>query len=448
MEHAAVAHYTQRSLIVVMNQFPLFQESSKNRRPLAFRLAPLSWNDYIGHASVVGPDKPLRKMIDTDRLASLIFWGPPGCGKTSLARLISRTTRSECIALNAVQSKLSDIKAAIDSAKAVPHQRTIVFIDEIHRFSKTQQDALLPDVERGVITLIGATTENPFFSVIPGLLSRCQVIELSAYSSEDMEKLLKRALKKSGSSAPWTPDAVELAIRHCGGDARKLLNLVDYTLLLDCGSITDSIITDWSQSSGIAHTTDAHYDLISALIKSMRASDPDAALYWLARLLRGGEDPRFIARRLVVFASEDIGNADPSALALAVATFTATETIGMPEIRITLGQAVIFCATAPKSNACYSAINAALEWVDQGHIEPVPPYLRSPSTAKNGITYDYPHRNVPARSPQPLWSESTTFYTPKPVGHEARISAELSDWAQWRLTARRVPQSDNIQNVD
>ncbi|NBV42972.1 replication-associated recombination protein A [bacterium] len=355
---------------------PLFGDAAKQRRPLAYRLAPLTLNDYIGHQDIIGEGTPLRKMIEADRIPSLIMWGPPGSGKTSLARLISRVTQSQFIPLNAVNSKIQDLKQAVDQARSAPHLRTIVFIDEIHRFTKTQQDALLPDVERGLITLIGATTENPFFSVIPGLISRCMIVEMKPYTEGEQRQLFSRAVAAAEIDSRWEPPAIERAIRLSAGDARKLINLVEYVALTNPESVTVTLIDQLSLSSGVAHNTDAHYDLISAFIKSMRGSDSDAALYWLARLLRGGEDPRFIARRLVIFASEDIGNADPAALGMATAAFAATETIGMPEVRIILGQVTAYFAAAPKSKAAYDAINAAIALVDNGNIKPVPPFLQ------------------------------------------------------------------------
>lgn len=364
---------------------PLFGNPTgiPNKRPLAHRLAPKSFDDYFGQHDVLSAGKPIREMIESDQLKSMILWGPPGCGKTSLARLIARQTRSKFVAANAVDSGVQDIKATIKEAERLPG-RTILFLDEIHRFNKAQQDILLPSVERGIITLIGATTENPYFSVIPGLLSRCLVAELSPLPSDALTQILQNAIGQT----PWEPEAIAFAVVAAQGDARRLLNIVETTTFVsNAGPVTVSQIKDITQKMGVAHGDDAHYDLISALIKSMRASNPDGAIYWLARLLKGGEDPRFIARRLLIFASEDIGNADPYALTLAASAMTGATTIGMPEVRIILGQAVTYLSCAPKSNASYVAINAAMKMVEDGHIEPVPPYLKSNSPGG----YIYPH---------------------------------------------------------
>ncbi len=396
--------------------------------PLAHRLAPKSFDDYVGQTEILAPGRPLRSMIEQDLLKSLIVWGPPGCGKTSLARLISRHTRRPFIPLNAVSATVSDIKSIVkDAQKFVGGP--IVFIDEIHRFTKTQQDQLLPSVERGIITLIGATTENPYYSVVPGLVSRCAIFELKALTQDALNVLLEK-----GITGTWSPDAKATAVAISQGDARRLLNIVEHANLLAEPEVLPEHIKQITQHTGVAHNDDAHYDLISAYIKSMRASDPDAALYWLARLLKGGDDPRFIARRLIIFASEDIGNADPTALQLAHAAVTACDKIGMPEVRIILGQVTTYCASAPKSNASYTAINAAMAWIEAGNIEPVPDYLRS-----NGQGYDYPHDAPNQVVSQALWSESTQFYHPNPIGAEAPIKARLETVRNQRDSSRRSP---------
>jgi len=390
---------------------PLFSINTPGKiKPLPHRLAPRSFDDYVGQATILAPGKPLRQMIETDQLRSVILWGPPGCGKTSLARLIARTTKSKFVPVNAVDSGVGEIKTVIKEAERLPG-RTVLFVDEIHRFNKAQQDSLLPSVERGIVTLIGATTENPFFSVIPGLLSRCLVVELKPLSTEDLTQILKKATPIDD----WCPDAIRMTVAIAQGDARRLLNIVDTASLYTQRPITPEIIQEITQHRGVPHSDDSHYDLASALIKSMRGSDPNAALYWLARLLSGGEDPRFVARRLLIFASEDIGLADANALPLAHAAMTAAEKIGMPEVRINLGHVVVYLARAKKDNSAYKAINAAMKWVSDGNIEAVPPHLRSSnyngaSEMGFGEGYLYPHNYDGGVVEQRYWSEGTRFF--------------------------------------
>ena len=357
-----------------MTQTSLFGQASQTQHPLAFKLSPKTFDDYLGQEHLLAPDKPLRKLIESDKLISIILWGPPGCGKTGLSRLISQKTNANYIALNAVTAKISDIKDSIEAAKTARqfhNKRTLLFIDEIHRFNKTQQDALLPEVENGLLTLIGATTENPFFSVIPALISRCQLFELKPLTETHLKTLIQKT------TIPIEPEAQIQLIHHASGDARKLLNLIETLQASSDTSITTSDIEALTQVKGIAHNETTRYDIISAFIKSMRASNEDDAIYWLARLITSNEDPAFIARRLIVFASEDIGNADPQALPLATALIQAVQNIGMPEIRINLSQVTSYMAKAPKSRTNYTAINSALAAIHTGDIRQVPDHLKN-----------------------------------------------------------------------
>lgn len=405
--------------------------------PLAFHMAPRTFDDFVGQEHILGEGKPLRRLIENDQLFSIILWGPPGCGKTALSRLISYRTKAAYIALNAVTAKIADIKDAIDTARAEQRRgrKTILFLDEIHRFNKAQQDALLPEVESGLLTLIGATTENPFFSVIPALISRSQVFEFKPLESKDLLMLIDRFYSReteAGNRGPaLTEDAKEYLVRYSGGDARKLFNLLEMALKSSTQTITKDHMESLTQVKGTTYDEDDHYDIISAFIKSMRGSDPDAAVYWLARMLKGGEDPEFIARRLIIFASEDVGNADPQALILAVALLEAVKFIGMPEIRINLSHVTTYLACAPKSNASYAAINRAFAAIDNGTLFAVPNHLRDShyKGAKRmgfGKGYKYPHDYPPyAITDQDYLPESRTFYEPKDIGYEKQLKKRL-----------------------
>ncbi len=358
--------------------------------PLAERLRPKSLSEYIGQKHLVGPDGILRKMIDSGRISSFILWGPPGVGKTTLAHIIANTLKTPFYTLSAVNSGVKEVREVIDRAKKGRFFDTvspILFIDEIHRFSKSQQDSLLAAVEAGTVTLIGATTENPSFEVIRPLLSRCQVYVLKSLGKEDLLELLHRALEvddilKERQVQLQETDAI---LRYSGGDARKLLNILDIIVSAEGEPpivVTDEKVVDRLQQNPLAYDKDGemHYDIISAFIKSIRGSDPDAALYWLARMVEGGEDPLFIARRLVISASEDIGLANPNALLLANAAFDAVNKIGWPEGRIPLAEATVYLATSPKSNSAYMGINTALELVRKTGNAPVPLHLRNAPT--------------------------------------------------------------------
>lgn len=376
--------------------------------PLAERLRPTSLDDYIGQKHLVGPDAILRRMIETGKVASFILWGPPGVGKTTIARIISKAVNVPFFTLSAVNSGVKDVREVLDRCKAqggmFSTSRPILFIDEIHRFSKSQQDSLLGAVESGIVTLIGATTENPSFEIIRPLLSRAQVYTLNPLDENDLKKLLEHAITKDSILSERKVDVreTEALFRYAGGDARKLLNILD---LLEQATphgkpiiIDDKVVTESLQKNPQAYDKNGelHYDIISAFIKSIRGSDPDAAIYWLARMLRGGEDPEFIARRLVILAAEDIGLANPNALLLANATFDTIMKIGMPEGRIPLAECTVYLATSAKSNSAYMAIDRALAQVDKTGNLPVPLHIRNAPTAlmkqlHYGENYRYAH---------------------------------------------------------
>lgn len=364
-----------------------------NNIPLAERLRPSKLNDYIGQNHLVGDDGIIRKMIDAGRINSFILWGPPGVGKTTLAMIIAKATEAPFYTLSAVSAGVKEVREVIEKCKQdvnglFTKARPILFIDEIHRFSKSQQDSLLGAVEQGIVTLIGATTENPSFEVIRPLLSRCQVYTLKPLDTSDLDILLNRALEEDPilKKRDFKIEETTALFRLSGGDARKLLNILDLleqsTPVGDSVIINDQNVTSILQQNIAAYDKNGelHYDIISAFIKSVRGSDPDAAVYWLARMVAGGEDPEFIARRLVILAAEDIGLANPNALLLANATFDALKKIGWPEGRIILSECTIYLATSPKSNSAYLAIDRALEEVRKTGNLPVPLHLRNAPT--------------------------------------------------------------------
>ena len=359
--------------------------------PLAERLRPRTLDDYIGQQHLVGEGAVLRKMIDAGRISSFILWGPPGVGKTTLAQIIAHRLETPFYTLSAVTSGVKDVRDVIEKAQKgrfFNEASPILFIDEIHRFSKSQQDSLLGAVEKGVVTLIGATTENPSFEVIRPLLSRCQIYVLNPLGKDDLLKLLHRAVTEDVFLKQRHIELKETGalLRYSGGDARKLLNILELVVEAANGSddvvITDQLVGERLQQNPLAYDKDGemHYDIISAFIKSIRGSDPDAALYWLARMIEGGEDPKFIARRLVISASEDIGLANPNALLLANAAFDAVQKIGWPEGRIPLAEATVYLATSPKSNSAYLGIDSALELVKRTGNQPVPLPIRNAPT--------------------------------------------------------------------
>ena len=413
-------------------------------QPLAERLRPRTLDDYIGQKHLVGENAVLRKMIEAGRITSFILWGPPGVGKTTLAQIIANRLETPFYTLSAVTSGVKDVRDVIEKAQKgrfFNEASPILFIDEIHRFSKSQQDSLLGAVERGIVTLIGATTENPSFEVIRPLLSRCQLYVLKSLDKDDLLQLLDRAIHTDIMLRERNITLKETAamIRYSGGDARKLLNILE--LVVEASPegdvvITDDIVVSRLQQNPLAYDKDGemHYDIISAFIKSIRGSDPDAALYWLARMIEGGEDPKFIARRLVISASEDIGLANPNALLLANAAFDAVNKIGWPEGRIPLAEATVYLATSEKSNSAYLAIDKALDLVRRTGNQPVPLHLRNAPTKlmadlgyHDGYLYphDYPGHYV-AQQYMPDALKGQQVWQPQPhSAAEARIKERI-----------------------
>ena len=430
--------------------------------PLAQRMRPRTLDEVVGQDEILAPGKPLREAIERDVLQSIILWGPPGTGKTTLARIIAEMTRAEFVPFSAVLSGIKEIKdvmAAAQLRRSVSGKRTIVFVDEIHRFNKAQQDAFLPRVESGDIVLIGATTENPSFEVIAALLSRSKVFVLQPLDAPAIESILRRALadRERGFAAmefSVSDDAVAAIARFANGDARTALNLLEFAAMsapkdpetgmrrLDLPQLEQSI---HRRALLYDKTGEEHYNLISALHKSMRNSDPDAAVYWIARMLEAGEDPLYIARRMIRFASEDVGNADPQALVVAVAAKDAAHFIGMPEGNNALAQAAIYLATAPKSNAVYTAYNDAAADAHREAAEPVPLHLRNAPTKlmKNlnyGRDYQYAHEEPDAIADMECLPPSLggkKYYKPTDRGFEKEIKRRLEEWEQVKEARRR-----------
>lgn len=412
-------------------------------QPLAERLRPKTLDDYIGQQHLVGQGAVLRKMIDAGRISSFILWGPPGVGKTTLAQIIANKLETPFYTLSAVTSGVKDVRDVIEKAKNgrfFSEASPILFIDEIHRFSKSQQDSLLGAVETGTVTLIGATTENPSFEVIRPLLSRCQLYVLKSLEKEDLLQLLHRAITTDVVLKEKRIDLKETdaMLRYSGGDARKLLNILELVVEADTESpvvITDEKVVDRLQQNPLAYDKDGemHYDIISAFIKSIRGSDPDGAIYWLARMVEGGEDPAFIARRLVISAAEDIGLANPNALLLANACFDAVMKLGWPEGRIPLAEATIYLATSAKSNSAYKAINEALELVRQTGNQPVPLHLRNAPTQLMkelgyGKDYKYAHdyaNHFVEQQFLPDVLKEQRIWHPQPNVHEQRLKEQM-----------------------
>ncbi len=432
-------------------------EFAPHAAPLAARLRPRSLEEFVGQQHILAPGQLLRRAIEADRVQSLIFYGPPGTGKTSLAQIVANTTRSHFERLSGVEANVADLRRVLAGAAnrlANRRQPTILFIDELHRFNKAQQDVLLPDVEGGVVRLIGATTQNPFFFVNSPLVSRSQIFELQPLSEADLYALLHRALADAERGLGHMKIAAdEPALRHLAkvadGDARKALSSLEIAALTTSPAADGFIHIDLSvaeqciQKKAVVYDGDgdAHYDTISAFIKSMRGSDPDAALYWLAKMMHAGEDPRFIARRIVIHAAEDVGLADPMALVLAVAAFEAAEFIGWPEARIPLAEAAIYIATAPKSNSTVLAIDAALADVRTGRTLPVPEHLRDASykgaqRLGHGAGYQYAHDHPGHFVPQDYLGVDKRYYEPTEQGTEKKIKERVERWRALLAQAR------------
>ena len=426
-------------------------------QPLAARMRPRNLDEYAGQTHILAPGQLLRRAIEADRIQSLIFYGPPGTGKTSLAQIIARQTKSKFERLSGVESNVADMRRVLSGAAnrlENKGQSTILFIDEIHRFNKSQQDVLLPDVESGVVKLIGATTHNPFFFVNSPLVSRSQIFELRPLTEEDLFLLLQRALKDEERGLGYLKiSAEENALYHLAtisdGDARKALNSLEIAALTTAPEksgvvkITLEVAEQSIQKKAVVYDGDgdAHYDTISAFIKSMRGSDPDAALYWLAKMIHAGEDPRFIARRIIICAAEDVGLADPMALVLANAALSASEFVGWPEARIPLAEATIYIATANKSNSAITAIDAALADVKSGHTIAVPEHLRDGhySGAKklgHGVGYEYAHDGKEHFVAQDYLGADKVYYEPTEQGVEKKIKERVEKWRAEFATLR------------
>ena len=426
-------------------------------RPLAARMRPRSLDEYAGQSHILAPGQLLRRAIEADRIQSLIFYGPPGSGKTSLAQIIALQTKSKFERLSGVESNVAEMRRVLSAASnrlENTAQPTILFIDEIHRFNKAQQDVLLPDVESGTIKLIGATTHNPFFFVNSPLVSRSQIFELRPLSEDELLLLLRRAIKdKERGLGDMKISVDNNALAHLArisdGDARKALGALEIAALTtDPGPdgtihITLAVAEQSIQKKAVVYDADedAHYDTISAFIKAMRGSDPDAALYWMAKMVHAGEDPRFIARRIVIHAAEDVGLADPMALVLANAAFQAAEFIGWPEARIPLAEAVIYIATAPKSNSTVTAIGAAMKDVESGRTLEVPAHLRDAhykgaERLGHGKGYKYAHDYEGHFVPQDYLGADKTYYEPTDQGSEKKIKERLEKWRALRAQAK------------
>ena len=430
----------------------LFQYQSekilKKEAPLANRLRPNTLDEFIGQEHIVGKDTLLYRAIKADKLSSLILYGPSGTGKTTLAKIIANTTKSIFIQINGVTSGTKDIKEIVEKAKItlLNGKKTILFIDEIHRFNKSQQDTLLPHIEDGTIILIGATTENPYFEVNRALISRSIIFKLEPLSTNNIKQIITRAINNKENGLGYfnikiDENALDFIANICNGDARIALNAIELASLTTKKSddgiiyINLKIAEQCIQKRAINYdkSGDNHYDTISAFIKSMRGSDPDAAVYYLAKMLYAGEDPKFIARRIIICASEDVGNADPRALQVAVSAFQAVEMIGMPECRIILSQAVCYVATAPKSNSSYLAIDKAMEDVQNIKIKQIPPYLKDAhysgaSELGNGIGYKYAHnyeKNYVKQQYLPDELKDNVYYNPSDNGYEKNIKKWL-----------------------
>lgn len=429
-----------------MEKESLFQDFSQKALPLAVRMRPGQLSEFVGQRHLLGEGKLLKRAIDVDRISSLILYGPPGTGKTCLAHIIQKRTQAYFVRVNAVASNVQELREILRRAKyrfSQEGKRTLLFIDEIHRFNRAQQEVLLPDLESGNPILIGATTQNPFFVLTPPLISRSLICEFKPLEEEEILILLKRALKDKerglGSlKIEISEEVLKFFARVSDGDARRALNALELAAITAPRGKSGQIKIDLEiaqesiQKKAVLYdkAEDAHYDTISAFIKSIRGSDPDASLYWLAKMLYAGEDPRFIARRLLILAAEDVGNADPRALLVAQSACFAVEYLGMPEARIPLAQAVVYLATAPKSNASYLAIEKALEDVERASLQPVPEHLKDShykgaEKLGRGKDYKYPHLYPAGWVRQDYLSQKVRYYFPKQAGYEKKIKAFL-----------------------
>lgn len=437
----------------------LFAEMEQNAldaaQPLAARMRPKSLDEFTGQQHVLGPDALLRRLIKTDRLGSIILYGPPGTGKTTLARLLAGETKREFREISAVLHGVKDLRAVLEQARdelASGGLATLLFIDEIHRFNKAQQDAVMADVEQGIVSLVGATTSNPYFAINAALVSRSQVFQFEPLSIEDITSLLKRALADNerglgNYKVVASEEALITIARICDGDARRALGILEVAVLSNEQPVelTPELLANSVARRALIQDDDTHYDTASALIKSIRGSDPDASIYWLARMLESGEDVRFLCRRLVILASEDIGNADPRALPLAVACMQACEFVGLPECQLNLSQTVTYLACAPKSNASTRAIGAARSDIQKGRVLPIPRILRDAHYAAaktefgHGEGYEYSHNSPDGVAAQDYLGVERVYYEPVDRGFEAKLAERLVEIRKTLGSAKRTP---------